>query len=124
MLAILAPIEEEGFVAATWREGEWYPTYHPVVAAWRALAGKSDTSMNAYTVLPEDPIGATPDPSLTKLTQTADQIEVATLNQIRRYFMLCVRGERFCDGYIAKEFAEGRMLAALHRLRRLRQEMP
>ena len=41
----------------------------------------------------------------------------ATLRQIGRYFALCRRGERFCDGFIAKEFDEGRIVGALRRLR-------
>lgn len=41
----------------------------------------------------------------------------ATRDQIFRYFALCMRGEKFGDGYIANEFDEGRILAALCRLR-------
>ncbi len=52
-----------------------------------------------------------------------EYFETATLNQVRRYLMLCTRGERFCDGHVAGEFDSGALLAALRRLRVLRNEM-
>jgi hypothetical protein len=135
MLAALPVVEAEGFVAATWSEPQVeivdgvrhtsmpYPVYHPVVQTLWELCSGTGASIDPYAVLPEDPEGTEPGTGVLKVLESRERFAAATLDQIRRYFVLCTRGERFCDGFIAGEFAEGRMLAALRRLRELRDAM-
>lgn len=100
-----------------------YPVYDPAIEAfWEAFLG-SGGPVDPYGRLPEDPIDATP-PTVWEPAFTAGSFSEATVDQIRRYLMLCRRRERFCDGHIAAEFENGTLLAAMNRLRSLREAMP
>jgi len=55
--------------------------------------------------------------------QNASDMSHATVDQIRRYFNLCTRAERFCDGAIEGHIENGLIPAALCQLRRLRESM-
>lgn len=136
MLKLLPIIEDRGFQVAVWPEHEPrevdgmmvhqipYPEYHPVIDQLRDLWLNSSCYTNPYEILPEDPLGLNPDSmeAATVLTSARD-MESATLNQIRRYFILCTRGEHFCDGYIGGQFRDGAFQAALARLKLLRELM-
>lgn len=74
------------------------------------------TEIDAYRPLPEDPEGTT---EWFSDAVTPEYFATATLNQVRRYLFRCSRGERFCDGAVAGECENGRMLAALGRLKEL-----
>lgn len=136
MLAMLPVVEDPDFVGATWSEAKVevvdgrmdrqmpYPVYNQVVQTLWELCYQSSAYIGPYAGLPEDPEGTEPGTSLVKVLQSEVRIARATLNQLRRYFVLCTWGERFCDGYIAGEFTNRGMLAVLRRLRTLRQAMP
>ena len=109
VLASLPTIEDRGFVAYEVRGG--YPDYHPVVIP--LLRNLDD--VDPYAKLPEDPPGTDPK----NLLQDRAEILRATKAQAVRYLAQLLRFERFGDGHIATEFDEGRILAALHRLRDL-----
>jgi hypothetical protein len=79
--------------------------------------------MEPYEVLPEDSTGTKPDTSTLHVLQNASDISHATVDQIRRYFNLCTRAERFCDGAIEGHIENGLIPAALCQLRRLRESM-
>ena len=49
-------------------------------------------------------------------------IASATLAQVKTMLTLCVRGERFCDGFWASILSAGRVTALLRRLEVLRKE--
>ena len=136
MLAMLPVVEAEGFVAATWPETEVeivdgvrhmampYPDYHPVVDTLWDLCYRTSAYLDPYAALPEDP---TPDGvpfSVLGASFPPEYFRTATLDGIRRYLVLCTRGERFCDGHIASQFESGAILAALRRLRELRGVVP
>lgn len=137
MLELLKVIESPDFAPFTWPVQEeqiengvkvmqWpYPDYHPVVDEMWQLLYKTSAYIDPYKVLPEDPPGLEDGTdTLSVLNNCPESIPTATLNQIRRYLVLCTRGERFSTGYIAGEFENGSMLAALQRLRALRESMP
>lgn len=134
MLELLNVIEAPDVVPFTWPEQEeriengvkvmqWpYPDYHPVVDEMWQLLYNTSAYIDPYKVLPEDPRGLEDGAdTLSVLNNCPGAIPTATLNQIRRYLVLCTRGERFCTGYIAGEFESGSMLAAFHRLKELRE---
>jgi len=100
-----------------------YPEYNPVVGLIMDMLYDSSAYIDPYGTLPEDPevdgrpfqpMGAEFPP---------DYFHRATLNQVRRYLVLCTRGEKFCDGHIGAEFKKGSFPAAFARLRALRSEM-
>ncbi len=136
-LAILPVVEAEGFVSHTW-DGDGrsvvdgrtvtsmaYPVYHPVVRTLWDLGYDSSAFIDPYAVLPEDPEGTEPGTGMLRVLPGPESMAAATLDQIRRYLVLCLRAERFNEGYIGAELKEGgRMRAALHRLRELRAAMP
>jgi hypothetical protein len=100
-----------------------YPVYHEVVDWMWKLLYETSAYSDPYAPLPEDQIqDGLPVPVLS--TQfSAEYFETATLNQVRRYLVLCTRGERFCDGHIATQFRTGSIQAALMRLKQLRSSM-
>ncbi|HMS55038.1 MAG TPA: DUF6508 domain-containing protein [Fimbriimonadaceae bacterium] len=130
VLELLPILESPDFVAATWPKlapriengvkiiQMPYPEYHPAIDELRsAVWGPPD--LDPYKALPEDP----PDIQLTPgLSFPIEYFETATANQVRRYLMLCFRGERFCDGHIDGEFLNGKIVAALRRLRSLQSQ--
>ncbi len=93
-----------------------YPEYNPVVGRIVEMLYESSAYMDPYATLPEDPeVDGRPFPP--------DYFPRATLNQVRRYLVLCTRGEKFCDGHIGAEFMRGSIPAAFARLRALRSQM-
>ncbi|MBX3097681.1 MAG: hypothetical protein KF812_12555 [Fimbriimonadaceae bacterium] len=135
MLELLKVVESPDFVAFTWPDLPErtengvrvlqmpYPVYLEAVdQLWKALY---DTTayIDPYAPLPENP---TQDGMLFSVLGAhfpPDYFETATLNQVRRYLVLCTRGERFCDGHIAGEFESGALHAALARLKQIRSEL-
>lgn len=96
-----------------------YPDYHPVVNQWFELLYKTPFYIDPYAALPEDP---TPDRvpfSVMGAHFPPEYFENATRDQVRRYMLLCTRGEKFCDGHIAGEFESGVIQAAFNRLGQL-----
>lgn len=132
MLEFLPMMEEPGFVAATWPVPEkrdasgnpvmcWpYPSYHPLIHEFISLCYKTSIYTDPYALLPEDPKGLEPGIDVLKVLQSVGDMEKASLGQVRRYLVLCTRGERFCDGYIAGQFESGLIQAALRRLKQIR----
>jgi len=123
VLALLPTIEDPNFKPCYWEDsrrledGSWsmpYPIYSAMVEELLSLTAK--LWIHPYELLPEDQ----PETDLQRLAFTADYFADASTNQVRRYFALCKRRERFCDGYIEGEFADGTMAAALRRLQKLR----
>lgn len=133
LLELLPVMEEAGFVVATWPDREPavqgeivaqqmpYPTYHAVIDQFIALVSNSTLACDPYAILPEDPPGLVAGTGTTGVLQTANQMQTATLGQLRRYFMLCARGERFCEGYVDGQFQTGALVAAFRRLKSLRE---
>lgn len=96
-----------------------YPDYHPVVSQWFELLYKTPFYIDPYAPLPEDP---TPDGvpfSVMGAHFPPEYFQNASLDQVRRYMLLCTRGEKFCDGHIAGEFESGVIQAAFARLEQL-----
>lgn len=81
-----------------------YPIYHETVDAFWKTLGISGGRVHPYDPLPEDPTQEGVPFSVLGAYFPIEYFETATLNQVRRYFSLCTRGERFCDGYIASQF--------------------
>ena len=98
-----------------------YPTYHEVVDQIWKLLYETSAYIDPYAPLPEDPTQEGVPFSVMGAHFPPQYFEAATLNQVRRYLVLCTRGERFCDGHIASQFECGSLQAALHRLRQLRE---
>lgn len=93
-----------------------YPEYHPVVSQWFDLLYQTPFYIDPYASLPEDP---TPDGvpfSVMGAHFPKEYFVNATLDQVRRYMILCTRGEKFCDGHIAGEFERGVIQTAFRRL--------
>jgi hypothetical protein len=100
-----------------------YPVYHEVVDRMWKLLYDTSAYIAPYAPLPEDPTPEGIPFSVMSAHFPRDYFESATLNQVRRYLVLCARGERFCDGHIASQFESGSILAALKRLSFLRREL-
>ncbi len=131
LLELLPIFEAPDFVPGEWPERSYvdkagvriinmpYPDYHPSVEAFRERMGALTSGIHPYLALPED---GTPEDipfSVTGVSFPLEYFETATVDQIRRYFALLNRGERFCDGHIDGEFRSGKIQAALRRLRAL-----
>lgn len=135
MLALLETLEEEGFRGHTLVGGEAltengsqartlpHRTYDSAIKMMWTLCYHSSALIDPYGVLPEDPPGTERGVCLTQVLDSFEKMHQATLDQIRRYLILCTRCERFCDGYIARELDSGLLLGALQRLRELRTQM-
>jgi len=134
VIEVLAVIEDPEFNVATWQDHLAakpdgikvkqvpYPRYHPVVETLMRLSYNSSAYIDPYAVLPEDPAGSEPGIDLVQVVEKPQDLESATLDQIRRYLVLCTRGERFSDGYVARQFESGMMLAVRRRLIKLHKE--
>ncbi len=133
LLELLPTFEDPEFVPATWPERFAiddkgvrhqhvpYPDYHPAVEEFRNRYPALTAGMHPYNALPEDQTREGIPFSVTGATFSIPYFESATVDQIRRYFALLGRGERFCDGHIDGEFREGKIVAALRRLAVLRE---
>jgi len=114
LLDLLPILEAPEFVPATWpkldnKDGVVqmpYPVYHETVEQLRERVW-AGPKFDPYEALPED----TPETDPRK-----PNFETATVNQIRRYLMLCCRDERFCDGHIESQFLSGSIISALRKL--------
>jgi hypothetical protein len=100
-----------------------YPDYHPEVERFRDLLHHFTAGILPYDPLPEDPTQDGIPFSVLGASFPVEYFETATIDQIRRYFVLLGRGERFCDGHIDGEFKAGKVLAALRRLAVLLENM-
>ena len=131
LLELLPTFEAPDFVPATWperfridengvrHEHVPYPDYAPAVEEFRRRAPGFIAGIHPYRALPED---ASQDGIVFSVLGTSFPLEyfqTATVDQIRRYFVLLFRGERFCDGHIEGEFKAGKVTAALKRLKEL-----
>lgn len=96
------------------------PTYHPLVheLLW-GLACESSLYIDPYAVLAEDPSPEGAPFDVMKASFTTEYFATSTINQVRRYLVLCTRGERFCDGHIASQWDSGALPAPLRRFREL-----
>lgn len=99
-----------------------YPEYHEFVLQTLANVWTS-AYIHPYDVLPEDPPGLQSGKDVAGVLVKPGDFESASLDQIRRYFLLCSRGERFCDGHIEGEILNGNFVAALTRLKCLRSQL-
>lgn len=99
-----------------------YPDYHPVVNQWFELLYQTPFYIDPYAALPEDPMLDGVPFSVMGAHFPLEYFETATIDQVRRYMLLCTRGERFCDGHIAGEFERGVIQAAFNRLQQLVKE--
>lgn len=97
-----------------------YPVYHEAVDRMWKLLYETSAYIDPYAPLPEDSTRDGVPFSVMGAHFPPEYFETATLNQVRRYLVLCTRGERFCDGYIASQFESKSIQAALRRLRHLR----
>jgi len=137
MVELLSDIEQPGFVAFTWppspsaqpdQDGVPVyslasPIYHSIVDKLSTLTARTSCYLEPDNELPEDPDPESVPFDALSVDLPAEYFATATLNQIRRYLVLIIRGERFCDGCIASQFATRSIHDALHRLRELRAEM-
>lgn len=130
VLALLAIMEEPDFSPYTWTPMKEdpetgvhylpYPTYSDEIDQLLQLAYRTSLYFHPYDSLPEDPLDENGSPLESSHIPYSERFfECATLNQVRRYILLCSRGERFCSGYIAGEWDSGAFLAALRRFRDL-----
>jgi hypothetical protein len=122
LVALLAKMESPGFrfcEATTAAERRPGPVYGSAFDELWKLVYESSLFIHPYAALPEDP---TPDGipfHVMGATFEPDDFRSATIDQVRRYLVLCTRGERFCDGHMAAQWASGALLAALRRFREL-----
>lgn len=100
-----------------------YPVYTEPVEKFRQALLDTGAYLDPYALLPEDPRGLQPGLDTVKVLSCTEDFATASLNQIRRYFVICFRGERFCDGHIAGQFESGHIVAALRRIRELLRAM-
>lgn len=133
MPELLQVIEEPQCQLATWPDRTHveadgtvvnqspYPDYHPVVDEFIPFCCESSAFIDPYGLLPEDPpVRGEGEPVTPRILTSPEDMRTATLNQIRRYFVILTRGEYWCDGYIAQQFEDGLLQAAVRRLRELR----
>ena len=62
-------------------------------------------------------------PEASRMLRDEDLVRHSTLAQIKTMLTFCVRGERFCDGHLARVIAEGHIRRLLERLVELRSEI-
>lgn len=115
MLALLPELEAPGFEPCTWCVPPGtlgFPEYHPTIERWRNMVYGTSCAIDPYCTLPEDAPDLDPN---RRAVVPLEFFETATLNQVRRYLALIVRGERFCDGCIEDQYKSGRLIAAIKR---------
>lgn len=131
LLELLPAFEDGEFVPAVWPpwkpndKGVFpmpYPPYHPLVEEFIARARRLSDGIHPYDALPEDERPGGVQFNVMGTSYKTAWFETATLDQIRRYFVLMNRGERFADGHIEGEFRAGKVVAAMHRLASLLRE--
>lgn len=134
LLELLPTFDDPDFVPATWPSrnytDEWgnkvmclpYPDYHPAVEEFRKRYPALVAGIHPYDALPEDQTQDGVPFSVLGASFSEEYFAQATIDQIRRYLILLGRGERFCDGHIDGEFRAGKVVAALNRLKVLREK--
>lgn len=134
LLDLLPALESADFVPATWpprfhideagvrHEHMPYPDYAPEVEEFLRVMPAFTADIHPYKALPEDDSQEDVPFSVLGASWPIEYFEEATVDQIRRYFALLHRGERFCDGHIGGEFEAGKVQAALRRLATLLAE--
>ena len=134
LVEFLPTFEDPNFVPGTWPERHMtgkdgkkilqspYPDYHPAVEEFRSAYSALTNGIHPYDALPEDESPDGVQFSVLGTTYPIEYFDTATLDQIRRYLMLLGRGERFCDGHIYGEFVDGKVVRALRRLAKIREE--
>ena len=132
VLAFLPELEDPAFVAATWDpplvkviEGREvthlpYPKYTERFEEFWRTFNASGGFIHPYNALPEDQDEKGIEFSVLGAHFPKEYFESATVDQIRRCLSLYRRGERFCDGYTESQFLNGSLVAALRRLKELR----
>jgi hypothetical protein len=135
LLELLPEFEAPDFVPATWperfridengvrHEHVPYPDYAPAVEEFLRRAPGFIAGIHPYDALPEDASQEGIVFSVLGVSFPLEYFQTATVGQIRRYFVLLFRGERFCDGHIDGEFKAGKVTAALKRLKELREHL-
>lgn len=101
-----------------------YPEYHWAIDRMYEVLCETSAYIYPYKTLPEDPLVDGKPFEVMGAEFPPDYFPRATLNQVRRYLVLCTRGEKFCSGHIGAQFKKGSIPAAFNRLRVLRSEMP
>lgn len=99
------------------------PTLSEFSEEFHRLVYRTSAFIAPYDPLPEDwhPNGVPF--HVMGVSCSFEYLENATLNQIRRFLVLCTRGERFCTNYFQGQIVDGYIEAALRRLSILRQAM-
>ncbi len=102
-----------------------YPEYHPVVTQWSETVYCTPFYIDPYREV-QGQEGGVPPPRFIGLGErgrpTAEEFFAgADVDEVRQYMSVCIRGEHWCDGYIASEFARGVIHAAFQRLEELRR---
>jgi type I restriction enzyme S subunit len=100
-----------------------YPDYHPVVTHWTEAVYCTPFYIDPYREVPGKK-GGVPPPRFMDLGEPGrptpeESFAVADLDEVRQYMSLCLRGEKWCDGFIAGEFERGVIQAAFARLHQL-----
>lgn len=122
VLSLLTAIETPGFEFAGWTDPSTgkvldYPQYAPIVMDTLIALSQSSAGFDPYAELPED--SERDREALSTRTFTSPTVENATGDQIRRYLLLLLHGERFCDGFILAQYRSGTLATALRRFRDL-----
>ena len=87
------------------------PEYHPEVE--RFIQAASMDCWQDFHYSPE---------AMAKMIADPEQVQSATLDQIRSLLTYCVRGERFCDGHIGHLIEAGHVARILERLKEIMHE--
>lgn len=88
------------------------PEYHPDVVKFFQIASEEQWNDPDYV-----PTRAT------AMLQRPEAVMTASLSEVRSLLTLCVRGERFCDGYWESVISEGQVRSVLLRLQELRSAL-
>lgn len=105
-----------------------YPDYHPAVWEWNSVVYTTPFYIDPYREVPGKK-GGVPPPRFTGIggpgrAKPERFFKSAPLDEVRQYMAVCLRGEKWCDGYIGSEFERGVLMAAFSRLEVLRAGMP
>ncbi|MFZ4508943.1 MAG: DUF6508 domain-containing protein [Fimbriimonas sp.] len=103
-----------------------YPEYHPEVWEWNAVVYMTPFYIDPYREVPGKK-GGVPPPRFMGIGKPGRAkperfFKNAPLEEVRQYMAVCLRGEKWCDGYISSEFERGVVMAAFSRLEVLRAE--
>ncbi|HVL37839.1 MAG TPA: DUF6508 domain-containing protein [Fimbriimonadaceae bacterium] len=122
LLTLLPVLEDPAFVPAQWQKS-WKDSEGVLHMGWPVYSETAERVfalapwVHPYDPLPEDEPGL----DVREVAHTPEYLSQASANQVLRYLALCRRLERFGDGHIESQFKRGRIVAALRRLRELRE---